>query len=45
MEIRPITLKEASTFINEHHRHHKATVGCKFAIGLFENTDMIGCAV
>lgn len=45
VEIRPITLREASVFINEHHRHHKATVGCKFAIGLFENTAMIGCAV
>lgn len=33
MEIRPITLREASTFINEHHRHHKATVGCMCVMG------------
>ena len=26
MEIRPITLKQASDFINQYHRHHKATI-------------------
>ena len=45
MEIRPITFRQACSFINEHHRHHKSTVGCKFSIGLFENEEMIGCAV
>ena len=45
MEIRPITFKEACSFVNVHHRHHKATVGCKFSIGLFEGSKMIGCAI
>ena len=45
MEIRPITFKAASDYINKHHRHHKATVGCKFCIGLFDGSKMIGCAV
>lgn len=45
MEIRPITLKQASEFINTHHRHHKATVGCKFAIGCYEKDIMVGVAV
>lgn len=45
MEIKPITLREASEFINEHHRHHKATVGHKFSIGLFDGERMVGCAV
>lgn len=45
MEIRPITFKEASEFINKNHRHHKATVGCKFCVGLYENERLIGCAV
>ena len=45
MEVRPITFREASNFINEHHRHHKATVGHKFSIGLYENDKLIGCAV
>ena len=45
MEIRPITFKEASDFINKHHRHHKATVGHKFSIGLYDNNKLVGCAV
>lgn len=45
MEIRPITLRQASEFINQNHRHHRATVGCKFSIGLFDGEQMVGCAV
>lgn len=45
MEIRPITLKAASNFINSHHRHHKSTVGHKFSVGLYEGDKLIGCAV
>lgn len=45
MKIRPITLKAASEFINAYHRHHKATVGCKFAIGCYDGDQMVGCAV
>lgn len=45
MEIRPITLRQASEFINAYHRHHNATVGCKFSIGLFDDDKMVGCAV
>ena len=33
MEIRPITFRQASDFINAHHRHHGATVGHKFSVG------------
>ena len=32
MRIAPITFKSASAYINQHHRHHKATIGCKFCI-------------
>lgn len=45
MEIRPITLKQASAFINQYHRHHRATVGCKFCVGLYDGERMVGCAV
>ena len=45
MKIRPVTLKQASDFINLHHRHLNATVGCKFALGLFDADNMVGCAV
>lgn len=42
MEIRPITFKAACDFVNRNHRHHRATVGCKFCIGLYENEELIG---
>ncbi len=45
MKIRPITFKKASEFINQHHRHHRATVGCKFSVGLYKEDVLIGCAV
>lgn len=45
MEIRPITFRQACEFVNREHRHHKATVGCKFCIGLFDGTQMKGCAI
>ena len=35
-EIKPITFRQASDFINRFHRHHKATVGHKFSVGLYE---------
>lgn len=45
LEIRPITFREASDFINKNHRHHSATVGCKFCIGVYKDGSMVGCAV
>ena len=45
MDIRPVTFRQASDYINQYHRHHRATVGCKFCIGLYENEKLIGCAV
>lgn len=45
MEIRPITFRKASDYINQYHRHHRATVGCKFCVGLYDNDKLIGCAV
>lgn len=45
MNIRPITFRQASDFINKCHRHHKATVGHKFSIGLFDGDQLVGCAV
>ena len=45
MKIQPITLKVANAFVQQYHRHSNPTVGCKFAIGLFENTELIGVAI
>lgn len=44
-KIRNIPLKEANAFVNDNHRHHKGTTGCKFAIGLFEKDKLIGVAI
>lgn len=45
LEIRPITFKGASKYINTNHRHHKATVGCKFCISVWNNEKLCGVAV
>ena len=34
LELRPISFREASAFISQHHRHHRPPHGCKFCIGL-----------
>lgn len=39
LKIRPITFREASEFINKNHRHHAATIGCKFCIQLKNSDD------
>lgn len=44
-EIRPITLKTANCFVDKYHRHHNGTIGCKFAVGLFEEAKLIGVAI
>lgn len=45
MEIRPITFKEASAFVNTHHRHHPASQGCKFCVSLYDAGVLIGVAI
>jgi len=45
MKIVPITLKAANAFVNKYHRHHKATIGHKFSIGLSDSRDLIGVAI
>lgn len=45
MEIRPVSLKTANTFVDEVHRHHKRVVGCKFCIGLYSGADLVGVAI
>lgn len=45
MEIIPITYKQASDFVNENHRHHSASQGCKFCIGLQKQDKLIGVAM
>ncbi len=45
MELAPITLKEAMSFVDLHHRHHKAPQGGLFAIGLSNDKEVIGVAI
>ena len=45
MEIRPITFRTASDYVNQYHRHHRATTGCKFCIGVYEDDNLHGVAV
>ena len=37
MHIAPVTFREASEYINQYHRHHNATVGCKFCISVVDD--------
>ena len=46
MRVAPITIRKASEYININHRHHNATVGCKFCISVIEEDGQIhGVAV
>ncbi len=44
MRIVPISLRTASAFILEHHRHHKPPRGMKFAIGVVNERGLVGVA-
>ena len=37
MKIAPITFKKASVFVNENHRHHNASQGCKFCVQVIDD--------
>jgi len=41
-ELRPITLRAARSFVDEHHRHNEAPQGHKFSIGLWTGNKLIG---
>ena len=44
--IRPITLKAANEYVNLNHRHHDGTVGCKFAVSVYdEKGELHGVAI
>ncbi len=45
LSIRPCTFRAASDYINANHRHHSATIGCKFAIAVYDGDKMVGVAV
>ena len=45
LKIIPCTLKFASDYINQFHRHHNASVGCKFCIAVSDGEEVHGVAV
>lgn len=46
LEIVPISLKTANTYVTENHRHHKACRGCKFCIGVKSDVgELCGVAI
>jgi hypothetical protein len=42
LELQPITLEEANAFIEQHHRHHKPSVGWKFGIAVNDGEKVVG---
>ncbi len=38
INIIPITLKTANEFVTTHHRHHSRAQGCKFCVGVTDDT-------
>lgn len=45
MNIIPCTYKTACEFVNQHHRHHIASPGCKFCLGLMKDNKLCGVAI
>lgn len=43
--LQPLSLAEAQTFVNEHHRHNVAPQGHKFSIGLNDGEKVIGVVI
>lgn len=45
MELVPITLREANTFVGELHRHHGESRGCKFALSAEKDGSRVGVCI
>lgn len=45
LEVVPITLTEAKTYIAEHHRHHQPPVGRLYAIGASDGERIVGVII
>jgi len=44
LELQPITIREASKFIADHHRHHLPPQGTKFAVAVASGGELTGVA-
>ena len=45
MNLTPLTIREASVFVAEHHRHNKPPLGARFCIGAVEDGELVGAAI
>ena len=45
LTLRPIALKDANGFVDQHHRHHKPVVGHKYSLGCYKDGELIGVAI
>ena len=45
LKLVPVSLKEANTFVAEHHRHHKPVTGHKFSLGCTQEGQLVGVAI
>ena len=45
MECRPISLKEANSFVRDKHRHHAEVQGHKFSISAWHDGELVGVCI
>lgn len=45
LTVRPITLRAANAFVEQHHRHHKPARGCVFCTSVWQDDTMVGVAI
>lgn len=43
--VRPITLRAANAFVEQHHRHHKPARGCIFCVSVWLDDELRGVAI
>ncbi len=45
LELVPITLREANRFVEQHHRHHQPSRGCRFCVAVAQAGEVVGVAI
>ncbi len=45
LAVRPITLRAANAFVEQHHRHHKPARGCVFCVSVWKDETLRGVAI
>ncbi len=45
IKVRPISIHDANVFVEQHHRHHGAKNGCRFAIAVYDGDQLHGVAI